>query len=191
MGPNLLADLFTVSFWFGAAATVLTFVFGLGGHGSSHLPHVDLNPGHGLSGIHVQAGLPVSPFNLNSILAFLVVFGAVGLILPSGIGAVVALVLASLAGLFAGWLVFLFFARFLVRGQGFLVDEPINGTLGQISIPIASAHLGEVIYTRNGVRHSDGARSADGQAIGAGEEVVIVGYRNGIATVQRWRDYLE
>lgn len=190
MGPNLLADLFTVSFWFGAAATVLTFVFGVGGHGSSHLPHVGIGSPHGLSGVHVHAGPTISPFNLSSLMAFLVVFGAVGLLLPSGVGALLALVLASLAGVFAGWLVFLFFARFLARGQAYLVEEQMAGTLGQVSIPIAPAHLGEVLYTRNGVRHSDGARSADGQPIEAGEEVVIVGYSNGIATVQRWRDYL-
>lgn len=190
MGPSLLTDIFTLSFWFGAAAIALTFIFGLGGHGSTHLPHADIGSGHGLIGNHTHVDTTISPFNLSSLLAFLLVFGAVGLILPSGLGALVALVLASLAGLFAGWLVFLFFARFLVRGQAFLVDEPIAGTLGQISIPIASAHLGEVIYTRNGVRHSDGARSVDDQPIEAGEEVVIVGYTNGIATVQRFHDFL-
>ena len=87
MGPNLLADFFTVSFWFGAAATVLTFVFGVGGHGSSHLPHVGIGTAHGLSGVHVHAGPTISPFNLSSLMAFLVVFGAVGLLLPSGVGA--------------------------------------------------------------------------------------------------------
>jgi len=190
MGPNLLAELFTVSFWFGTAAIVLTFILGIGGHGSSHLPHLGIDSGHGQIGVHVHAGPQVSPFNLSSLLAFLLVFGAIGLLLPSGVGALLALVLAALAGLFAGWLVFLFFARFLVRGQNYLVDEPMAGTLGQVSIAIPPAHLGEVIYTRNGVRHSDGARSSDGEPIGAGEEVVIVGYSNGIATVQRWRDYL-
>ncbi|HEX5414368.1 MAG TPA: hypothetical protein VFZ25_01800, partial [Chloroflexota bacterium] len=190
MDPNLLASLFTVCFWFGAAAIVLTFVFGIDHHGPGHLPHVGGDVGHGSINGHVHAGPHVTPINLSSILAFLLVFGAVGLILPSGIGALIVLVLASLGGLFAGWLVFLFFARFLARGQSFLADEPIAGTLGQISIPIAPAHVGEVIYTRNGVRHSDGARSADGQAIGVGEEVVIVGYTDGIAMVQRWRDYV-
>jgi hypothetical protein len=46
------------------------------------------------------------------------------------------------------------------------------------------------MYTRNGVRRSDGARSIDGIAIGPGEDVVIVDFANGIATVQRWREFV-
>src|SRR5205823_1435567 len=101
---------------------------------------------------------------------------------PSGVGAFFALLLATAAGLVAGWLAFLFVARFLVRGQTFLEDEPIAGTVGTISMPIGPDRVGEIIYTRNGVRRSDGARSLDGTAIGEGEEVVILRYVNGIAT---------
>jgi len=190
MGPNLLADLFTVSFWFGAAASVLSFVFGVGRHGGTVVPHAGDLASHGSVGPHAQLGADISPLNLSSLLAFLVVFGAVGLLLPSGIGAILALILAGFAGTFAGWLAFLFIARFLVRGQTLLHDDPIVGTLAKVSLPIASLHTGEVIYTRHGVRRSDGARSADDEPIEAGEEVVIVGYQNGIATVQRWRDYI-
>jgi hypothetical protein len=192
MGLQVLTDLYTFCFWFGAAATVLTFVLGLGRFGSAHLPHV----GHVGHGPHLgpagHAGTTgVSPFNLTSLLAFLVVFGAVGLVAPAGLGALVALVLATAAGLVGGWLAFLFVARFLVRGQTFLEDDPIAGTVGRVSRAIAPAHVGEVIYTRNGVRRSDGARALDGQAIAEGEDVVILRYVNGIAVVQRWREFID
>lgn len=189
MSPNLLSNVFAVCFWFGTAATVLTFVLGLGHHGSLHLPHVGHSP--------VQAGSPghagtadLSPFNLTSILAFLVIFGAVGLALQSGFGGIVALVLAIFAGVAAGWLAFVFIARFLMRGETYLSDEPIVGTVGTISIPIGAGRVGEIMYTRRGVRRSDGARSIDGQAIEAGEQVVIVSYANGLATVQRWDEFI-
>ena len=192
MGLHLLTDLFTVCFWFGATTTLVSFVLGLGRHGPLHAPHAGHGPyvGHGpVLGHH--GGPEVSPLNLTSILAFLLVFGAVGLVLPAGLGALVALLLATAAGLVAGWLAFLFVARFLLRGQTFLEDEPIAGTLGTISIPIGPSRVGEIIYTRNGVRRSDGARSLDDEAIGEGEEVVILRYVNGIATVQRWRDFVQ
>lgn len=196
MGPDLLTTIFTVSFWFGAGATILNFVFGVGRHGPDHLPGLGDLGGHDAA-VHDPSGhgsvngdSQLSPLNLTSILAFLVVFGAVGLALQGGVTAIVALILATLAGLVGGWLAFLFIAKFLLRGQTFLKDEPLIGTVGMLSIPIDGQRVGEIIYTRNGTRRSDGARSVNGESIGPGEEVVIVSYANGIATVQRWREYL-
>ncbi|HVC33585.1 MAG TPA: hypothetical protein VNL16_08760 [Chloroflexota bacterium] len=190
MSPSLLSNLFAGCFWFGTAATVLSFVFGLGHHGSLHLPHFGHVGGHlGSSGHAGEPSAGVSPFNLTSILAFVVIFGAVGLALQGGVGGVIALVLAALAGVVAGWLAFVFIARFLVRGETYLADEPMVGTVGAVSIPIGTGHVGEIMYTRHGVRRSDGARSIDGQPIAAGEQVVIVSYDNGLATVQRWHDF--
>jgi hypothetical protein len=197
MGPALLTDVFTACFWFGAAATVLSFALGAGQHGPLHLGHIHLpgigHPGtahHGAGVASSDASPGISPFNLNSLLVFLTVFGAVGLIVQGGLGEVVAFLLASVAGLIAAWLVFLFLARFLVGGQTFLIDEPIVGTVATVSRAIGTGRVGEIIYTRNNVRHSDGARSVDGTLIPAGEEVVVVDYRRGIAVVQRWREFI-
>lgn len=193
MGQSFLTALFTASFAFGAAATLLGSLFGLGRNGSLHLPHAGHLPGHlGHLG-HGEPGNPnaISPLNLTSLLAFLVVFGAVGLILENGVGALIALVLATMGGLAAGWVAYIFVARFLVRGQTFLVDEPIVGTIGTVSALIGPGRVGEVIYTRHGVRRSDGARAAGGRSIRLGEEVVILSVDNGIATVQPWSEFLE
>lgn len=187
MDSPLVTGIFTASFWFGAAATVASFALGLGQHGHLHLP--GLSHGH-FSGGH-GAAPTFTPLNVNSILIFLTVFGAVGLILESGVGAVIAFLVALMAGLIAGWLVFLFVARFLARGQTFLADEPMVGTVGTVSQAIGAGRVGEIIYIRDGVRHSDGARSVDGAPISAGEEVVVVDYRRGIATVQPWRAFLD
>jgi hypothetical protein len=187
MDTNLLTALFTGCFWFGTAATVLSFVFGVGRHGQLHVsPH-----GHA-GGAHGPAGTAnVSPFNVTSLLAFLVVFGAVGLVLQDGgVVGLLALALAALAGLVGGWLAFLFLARFLLRGETYLRDEPMVGIVGTVSAPITGGRVGEIMYTRNGVRRSDGARAIDGGPIGAGEEVVVVDYQRGIATVQRWHEFL-
>lgn len=188
MNPALLTDVFTASFWFGAAATVLSFLLGGSHHGHLHL-HL---PGvtHGASVGSRDVGTDISPLNLNSLLVFLTVFGAVGLILAGGVGDLLAFVIALLVGGLAGWLVFLFIARFLARGQTFLADEPLIGTIGTVSRPIGSGRVGEIIYAHRDVRHSDGARSSDGAPIPAGEEVVIVGYQRGIAVVQRADEFL-
>lgn len=187
MSPDFLTTLFTLSFGFGAAATILSFLFGFGHHGPFHLGHGVHAPHH----VDVHASTAsVSPVNFTSIFAFLIVFGAVGLAAQAGVGALFALLLASASGLLAGWVAFLFLARFLVRGQTLLEDEPIEGTVGRISTAIGPGRVGEVIYTRNGVRRSDGARSVDGKPIASGEEVVVVAFANGIATVQRWDEFV-
>jgi hypothetical protein len=187
MNPEFLTTLFTLSFGFGAAATILGFLFGFGHHGPFHLGHGAHVPHH--IGGHAST-TEISPFNFTSIFAFLIVFGAVGLAAQDGVGALLALLLAAASGLVAGWVAFVFLARFLVRGQTLLADEPIEGTVGRVSATIGPGRVGEVMYTRNGVRRSDGARSIDGLPIGSGEDVVIVGYKRGLATVQRWRDFV-
>ncbi len=200
MGQSFLTDLFTVCFGFGAATTLISFVFGLGRHGPFHLPggghsgHI-AHLGHvGHVGPLGQAGSSssdVSPLNLTSILAFLTVFGAVGLVAQDGLGAILTLIVATLAGLIAGWVAFLFVFKFLLRGQTFLEDDPTAGTVATVSAAIGNGHVGEVRYTRNNVRRSDGARTVDGRSIGLGEEVVILSIDQGIATVQRWQEFVD
>ena len=193
MQVNILTTVYTVCFVFGAVATIVGFVLGIGHHGGgavshAHHPLVHLPAAPGSHGMPRDAALPVNP---SSILAFLVVFGAVGLVLQdAGVVGLLALVLAAAAGLIAGWIVFLFVVRFLARGETYLVDDPLVGTVGKISVAIGPKHIGEILYTRHGVQRSDGARAVDGREIVAGEDVVIVDYANGIATVQRWQDFL-
>jgi hypothetical protein len=200
MGQSFLTDLFTVCFAFGAATTVLNFVFGLGRHGSpfhaspsSHLGHGGHlgHLGHAGPVGHESSTSEISPLNLTSILAFLTVFGAVGLVAQDGLGALLALVVATLSGLIAGWITFVFVVKFLLRGQTYLEDDLSTGTVATVSAAIGPGHVGEVRYTRHNVRRSDGARSVDGQSIAVGEEVVILSIDGGIATVQRWQEFID
>ena len=51
--------------------------------------------------------------------------------------------------------------------------------------------MGEVVYTLEGARHSDGARSLDGRALERDKEVVIIRYERGIAYVEEWDRYMD
>jgi hypothetical protein len=200
MGQSFLTDLFTVCFAFGAATTVLNFVFGFGRHGGplhspdgghvGHLGHLG-HGGHPGSLGHDSTTSEISPLNLTSILAFLTVFGAVGLVAQDGLGALLALVVATLSGLVAGWIAFVFVVQFLIRGQTYLENDASTGTVATVSAAIGKGHVGEIKYTRHNVRRSDGARSVDGQSIAVGEEVVILAIDGGIATVQRWQEFID
>jgi len=70
-------------------------------------------------------------------------------------------------------------------------DARLEGRLGTVTMAIRAGGAGEIIFTRkSGGRQSVGARSASGEAIAAGSEVVILDYQDGIASVQSWDDFM-
>ncbi len=149
--------------------------------------------GNGTSSGH-HAGHGVSPLNLSTAMAFLTWFGGAGYLLRvyAGLWGLASIVAASLAGLAGGAIIFYFLARVLVPGQRVLdpADYRMEGTVAEVTIAIKPGMVGEVVYSKGGSRHSDGARSVDGSAIEHGTEVVIVRYERGIAYVEPWSSYV-
>lgn len=160
---------------------------GSGGHGG-HVPV----PEEGAPRAH---GDGPSPINVNTATAFLAFFGGVGYVLYGalGVGAAVALILAVLAGLGGGAVVFFFLVKVLLAGQRYLdpADFRMEGSIAQVTRTIRSDGIGEIVFTRDGTRRSEGARSATGEAIPAGTEVVILRYEKGLAFVEPWTSYVE
>lgn len=134
-----------------------------------------------------------SPFNLMTAMAFLTWFGAAGYILHAVLNwwPPLTLLLALIPGLLAAWLVFLFLVKILLPGTlpGDASDREVLGQLGKISLRVPAGGVGEVVYTLEGSRHSDGATSVDGLEIPEGTEVVIVGFEKGIAQVEPYVRY--
>jgi membrane protein implicated in regulation of membrane protease activity len=156
-----------------------------GGHGLGH--------GGGLKSGAMKSGGHVSWFNASTLLAFLAWFGGVGYILTkhSHFVAVAILGFSSLAGLFAGLLVFQFMARLVKATSAPMLDWDyrVEGTVGTVSMSIRERGTGEVIFEQDGGRKSIGARSEDGMSLGKGTEVVIVRCDDGIAYVKRWEEF--
>ena len=135
-----------------------------------------------------------SPINVGSLLAFLIWFGGVGFLLHAFSPLVLLLVilLALLAGLGGAAIIALFLVKVLIPAQ--TVIDPsqyrLDGTSGRITATIPAGGTGEITYSKAGTRRSDAARSIDEQAVPHGSEVVILGYRRGIAYVQTLDRYL-
>ncbi len=176
------------------------------GHGHAHADG-HLHVGHAGASGHLSHGGPhdhaaahdagdgISPFNLSTMLAFLTWFGGAGYLLTAyfSVGALVALIVASVVGLVGSSIVFFFLVRVLLRGQTpFLRDEDyrLEGTLGRLSVGIRGGRTGEVVFSKAGTRRVASARSADGQDIPQGAEVVVVYTEDGIAYVQRFDELL-
>jgi hypothetical protein len=181
----------------------------VGGHHVGNAGHADgadlAHAGAGSHGAHAASHpgsshptSSASPLNLMTVMAFLTWFGGAGYILYTvyGIFLPLSLLVARAAGTLAGWLVYLFLVRVVLPGTlaGDLRGQTLVGTLGRVTIPIQPGRVGEIVYTLEGARHSDGARSVDDLPIERDKEVVIVRFERGIALVQEWerfRDGLE
>jgi hypothetical protein len=132
--------------------------------------------------------------NLYSLLMFLLVFGLLGYLLHNlaHVGVVLSLVLPALFGAICGLAVGnVLFRLFMSPTELAAGSSRLEGRVGEVSMAIREGGIGEVIFTRpGGGRQSVGARSANNQPIPAGSEVVILGYENGIASVQTWDGFM-
>lgn len=141
-------------------------------------------------------GLLLGSLNLNGVLIFLLVFGVLGYLLHTGqaLSTLTAVLIAALVGAVAAIAVNAALTRLFITSQaGELSPDSsrLAGRLATVSLAIRANGLGEVIYTGEaGARQSMGARSADGSAIDAGTQVVIVESAQGLATVQPWDHFL-
>jgi hypothetical protein len=195
------SDFYLFCFLVGFAFSVLTF---LAGAVHIHMPfrlHLPAHGGHAGTGGHgvpvqgaaARAGSHVSWFNASTFMAFLAWFGGAGYILTRGshlVGAL-CLMIAALAGLVAGAIVYRFMLKLTRAGdsQMFDADYRIEGCVGTLSMPIREKGTGEVIFSLGGVRRCAGARSEAGELVEKGAEVVIERYDKGIAYVKKWDDF--
>lgn len=136
-----------------------------------------------------------SPFNLMTLMTFLTWFGGAGYILYvlASWPLILSLIGAVVAGIIGGWLVYLLLVKFFLAGA--VSTDPsareVVGSIARVTIPITKDAPGEVVYTLDGARHSDGARSLDALPIPGGTEVVIVRLERGIAYVQPWSRFVD
>ena len=208
------SDFYLICFAVGFCFSFFSFVFGSSRLGRLHLPHFHghagghlptahgpvahgsatggeaSNSAHGAG--HSHAKVTVSPFNPPSIAAFLAWFGGTGYLLTrfSAFWVGSALLLAVLAGLIGGAIIFFFLTRILMSDQEYLdpADFEMVGVLGKLSVPIREGGTGELIYSQMGTRRVCGARSEEGSAIAKGTEVVVTRYDKGIAYVRLWSE---
>ncbi len=147
--------------------------------GTFHAPHLHLHHG---------SGPAAGAFNMGTLSAFLLWFGAAGYLITrfETWWFVWALVIAGLLGLVGASLVFWFIARVLMRGDIPLdpADYEMIGVLGQVISPIREGGTGEMTFSQQGRRSASPIRSEDGKAIPKGAEVIVTRYEKGIAYVR-------
>jgi membrane protein implicated in regulation of membrane protease activity len=157
--------------------------------GGFHL-HVH-GPIDAAAGLHA-ADLPhgastLSGINAGTIAAFLAWFGGTGYVLARyfGLGLVATYLTAVALGFGGAFVVFLFVAKVLLRHDREFspADYDLIGVVGRLSSPIREGGIGEMIYSQAGTRRAASTRSAGGEAIPRGAQVVVIRYERGIAYV--------
>ena len=189
--PTVFLGCFVVGFVLSTLSFALTAV-NLPLH--IHIPFVHHlhapSPQHGQ--VAHGGGGAVSPINFATTMAFLAWFGGAGYLLTSQFRwlTIPALAAAAFVGLGGAAIMFWIMVRVLWSPEENMasVDYHMVGVLGRLSHPIRGEGIGELMYSLGGSRHSCGARSADGQSIAKGTEVVVTAHERGIAYVRRWDD---
>jgi len=171
-----LTGIFLFLFAFGLLFSIATLVFGVG----DDIPGLDFFGGD-------HSGHTHGPFSLSVIMVFLTWFGAAGYIARTwgGLAAWLVLPIATVVGLVGGAVIWYVLVKVLPRGESRLDPAmyDLRGTVAQVTSSIRSGGTGEIVYTVDGKRRVDGARSDDSSSISNGVEVSIVRYAGGIAYV--------
>jgi len=138
------SDFYLLCFLVGFSLSVLSF---LAGAVHIHLPfkmhlpfHGPHHAGVGASHGGLKGGAHISWFNASSAMAFLAWFGGTGYLLTrhSHLFAVISLLLSTVAGLAAGWVVFRFMVKLASSDDAPMKSEDyrMEGSLGTISMSI-------------------------------------------------------
>jgi hypothetical protein len=145
---------------------------------------------HGVEYMRRNRSRAPSPlFNVPSIAAFAVAFGAVGYPLASrtrmSAFAVLLIAAASGAAATAGMAVLL--ARWALRESSTPHDdEEIQGQFAVVLTEITQEHRGEISYEHSGEQLRIPARALGDASLAVGSEVVIERIENGVAFVEAW-----
>ena len=201
----MLINIFELCFLVGAIFTVASFLLGhlfhLGyhgdggfdtGHASIDGHHVDGGadmPGH----IHVdgghQGGSLISPFKPVVIMAFLTVFGGIGVICLKylGLAAFFALIAAFPSGMLASFFMYrlIIVPLYMAQNTSAVSQRELIGIPATVTLDIKKGCFGKITYVVNNNTYTAPAISGDSEEIPRGERVVILNIKKNVFRVTK------
>ena len=183
----------------GILLSISALIFG-SGHGASHTPHgsfvhSDVHIGHHGGSSQGQEGTSstsVPLLNINAIFAFLIGFGAAGLIAYGILQVAILSLIPAVASGSLCWYVVRRLLATMLKGQSkFLTTslDDIIGVTGTVSSVISDQRVGEVIYTIEGNTRAIPAKHKHTGEVRKGQIVVIIGIVNGVAMIVKNDDF--
>lgn len=158
-----------------------------------HADAGDVDLAHGADAVHGGMASLASWFSIRFVVFFMAVFGTTGVILThlSSVGWGTTLAVALVVGLAVGQAVHQLI-RYIRRTSGDSAPRPQDYVhkLGRVTIAVSQRDKGEVALQVRGARRFVPAVTGGAtERFGIGEEVVVVGYRAGIAQVISQDEY--
>lgn len=195
---DILSAIYLICFGLGLVMSIGSLLLGGLGHDVSgspdagihgaeiHIPH-DLHNFHASEGLHTETRIPL--LSMNTILAFLLGFGAAGFSSQQLLKAslhYLSLVIALPVGFVFASIIYLVLSKILMRGQSAYlndIDFDLRGIEGSVSSGLYSNHLGEVSYILNQSVESLPAKDRDNRSLPKGTPIIILAVHQGVATV--------
>ena len=136
--------------------------------------------------------MSIDLFNPTVLAGAITVFGGAGVLLTrySGLEAGPVAGLAVLIAAFMGMLMYFGFVRTANRSEvstGFSMAE-LPGKIGEITVPVPESGFGEVMVRVGAGNSLHTAASFEQRLLPAGERVVVVDIRDGVALVSQFED---
>lgn len=177
----------------GILLSITALIFG-SGHGAAHTPHGSFSHstvhiGHHGPSSQLQEGSSstnVPLLNINALFAFLIGFGAAGLIAYGILKVALLSLIPALAIGSLFWYIVRKLLSSMLKGQSkFLTTslDDIIGVTGTVSSVISDQRVGEVIYTIEGGTRSIPAKHKHSGEVPKGEIVVIISIVDGVAMI--------
>ncbi|HBC94760.1 MAG TPA: hypothetical protein DCZ10_18145 [Pelotomaculum sp.] len=185
----MLLKTFELCFLVGAIFSVVSFLLG-------HLLHFGHHPdgaidatGHThIDGNH-QGSPIISPFKPVVIMAFLTVFGGMGVIGLNylGLAAIFAFAAALSTGILASFLMyrFLIVPLYLAQNTSAVSQQELNGVPATVTLDIKNGCFGRITYVVNNNTYTAPAISGDSEEILKGERVVILNIQKNVFKVTK------
>lgn len=186
---------YLICFGIGLLTVLGSFMLGFEAHGDGG--HSGSSHGSGHDGFghddgshaHQSESQSIPIFNLNTLLAFLLGFGAAGFIAQQSMtkpALWMTLPIAFFGGLVFSYLIYFVLVKILIRGQSAYLkasDFDLVGVEGVISSTVLANRLGEVSYSLHGSHAAMPAKARHGIEIKKGETVVIIEVTEGVVVV--------
>jgi len=191
--------IYIIAMSIGILLSITSLMFG-GNHGASDTP--DASFAHSAVHLDMDHHSPVTQegtssnnvplLNINALFAFLIGFGAAGLIAYGILKVAILSLIPAIATGALFWYLVRKLLSIMLKGQSkFLTTslDDIIGVTGTVSSTLSDQRVGEVIYTFEGGTRAIPAKYKHSGEILKGENVVILGMANGVAMIVRSSEF--
>lgn len=182
-------------FWVGVIYTVVTFLLGglsgfihLDTHFDTHF-HCDLDTN--MDGYDISPTFAVSPLKPITIVAFITVFGGVGVMgSKHGLNPIITFLIAIILGFLVAFLIYKFLLIPLYKAQNTsaIYQKQLVGVKGRVVTPIIKGGFGTISYIVNGSTYNAPAQHVTKEAIPQGAEILIFKIEQNIFYVEPLND---